>query len=341
MPAYGFGPVHSPTRSSHDLSVAKSVSTDEDPALQELESEQKLRAEDNSCTRIRILQQIMHTLQRESNLAFLSANLMARLVYELPQIRLVPNVQIENELDICVNFLLDDDMEPSDIAIASHWLRESPDRTELRKINAMGLVNYRAQIILLRYQNNKSSETMASELTKTRENTPDSSNITEEGKDKSQMSNEDKTLDTTIRLMIDPRLVAAHLKYVCQQFPYGLITDPIRDALLHLMPSAVRVEGDWKPTASEINTIRMLLQIDTARFHLLGRVMQVTQRILKMQKVDRITPVGLAVLLPVTSGSEVTNIILLKRWHVCLGTLMSCRVWDICDVTPIDAAALR
>ncbi|RKP24243.1 hypothetical protein SYNPS1DRAFT_23664 [Syncephalis pseudoplumigaleata] len=257
---------------------------------------------DGGSIRARILQQVMRTFLSQQDLATLPADIMARLIHELPQTCLPLDGQVTREFNLCVEFLVDDanEMDPLDIATASHWLRESPDRAELRKINAMGLEAYRERYYATLYRHHRQPDHQHTASPPSSSDAPG----------------------------IDPRLVAAHLKYVCQQIPHGLITDAVRDALLALMPPHVCTEDDWQPTMAQVNTMRLLLQTNMARLRLLGQIMRVIRRILEIQQVDQITPLGLAVLLPITSGSEVTNIVLLKRWHLCLSILIS-RVWDV------------
>ncbi|KAI8049852.1 hypothetical protein BDF22DRAFT_657401 [Syncephalis plumigaleata] len=252
---------------------------------------------------------------------------MARLIHELPQTCVSLDHQLIRELNLCVEFLVDDEMDPSDVATASHWLRESPDRAELRKINAMGLEVYREHFFSTFYKRYPQFKRQEDAIHDVIEHDSNSNN-----KSGSKSTKNTETYSPIGPPIIDPRLVAAHLKYVCQQFPYGLITDAVRDALLELMPSDVRTDADWQPNMPQINTIRLLLQTNMVRLRLLDQIMRVIRRILQVQQVDQITPLGLAVLLPITSGSEVTNIALLKRWHICLSTLLS-RVWGVFNLT--------
>jgi hypothetical protein len=218
------------------------------------------------------------------------------------------------------------------MATASHWLRESPDRVELRKINAMGLEAYREYVFSTFYKRyphiRKHSHTTHDTAEHSNSNNSNNSKGTKHSESFSPVGPP----------IIDPRLVAAHLKYVCQQFPYGLITDAVRDALLELMPLDVCTEVDWQPSMPQINTIRLLLQTNMTRLRLLEQIMRVIRRILQTQQVDQITLLGLAVLLPITSGSEVTSIALLKRWHICLSTLLS-RVCEVFNLTRIHTSA--
>ncbi|RKP09039.1 hypothetical protein THASP1DRAFT_29168 [Thamnocephalis sphaerospora] len=227
---------------------------------------------------------------------------MARIIYEMSAMdKVVLLDSLERELNVCVDYLISETTRTTDLAYASHWLRESPDRAELRRINAMGLEAYRA---LLAQENAHAYQ----------------------------------ALDDTASVPLDPRLIAAHMKHVCQQIPNGLVIDSVRDALLQLspppgssLPPLVLLTHQiyaWQPTEQQIATVRQLLCLDAARYRCLVRVMQLANHILQVQQTDQITPAGLAVLLPVTSGTEVTDVAMLKHWHACFGALMT-HCWHV------------
>jgi hypothetical protein len=204
---------------------------------------------------------------------------------------------------------------------ASHWLRESPDHAELRHINAVGIEMYRAR-----------RAAVAAVVT-----------VPDHRRSNGGSSDQPRKATQSVSAPLDPRLVAAHMKHVCQQFPNGIIIDPVRDALMELVPTSItgastQQEDDWCPDRHQLEKIRWLLRTRPLRYRCLSRIMQLVDHILTAQQTDRITLSGLAVLLPITSGTEVTDIATLKRWHTCLAVLMNHRETVFSPKSPDDIA---